>query len=127
MKESKIQTDIRLELGKLANQGVVFWRNTVGQYTEFDAKTNGERIIHYGLGKGSADLIGCVHGRFIGLEVKQPGKNPEQHQVLWTALVRAKGGLVATVRSVDDALAAVRRILSARRCPTCGQHVRDDL
>ena len=124
MKESEIQTAIRLALGKLANRGVVFWRNSVGQCVEFDAKTNGERVIRYGLAPGSADLVGCVNGRFVGLEVKRPGETPRPDQALWANLVRAKSGLVETVTSVEDALAVVRRLFPVGRCTACGQPMR---
>lgn len=115
MKENELQTEMRVELGKLANDGVVFWRNNVGVATHFDKRANREVRVRYGLANGSADLIGCVDGVFVGLEVKQPGEYPTPEQRLWAELVRSKGGFVETVRSVPEALAAVERARRAVR------------
>ena len=48
--ESEIQAHIRLALGRIP--GLVLWRNSTGV-----AERNG-RVQHFGLCKGSSDLIG---------------------------------------------------------------------
>lgn len=97
--ERDIQAAIRLALG--SDPGLVLFRNSVG----YDAGTR----QRFGLCPGSADLIGVCDGRFIGLEVKSDRGRSSPDQVRWAELIRSKGGFVAVVRSVDDALAAVER------------------
>jgi len=57
---------------------------------------------------GTADIIGCVGGRFVGIEVKQPGKAQSDAQRLWQAKVEAAGGLYAVVYGVREATEVVR-------------------
>jgi hypothetical protein len=47
--------------------------------------------------KGLPDLIGCLHGRFFGLEVKMPGK--------WATLLQAQ--VLASITASDGAAAVV--------------------
>lgn len=115
--------------------GLIMWRNANGVYRGYGGR------VRAGLPKGSADLVGVLSvlavlpesytragspvwaegspasrvGRFIALEVKRPGEEPEPHQVAWLADVRARGGFAAVVRSVDEARAA---IAAARRGAT---------
>lgn len=53
-------------------------------------------------GAGIPDLVICYRGRFVGIEVKQPGKNPTALQAHNIDLIRKAGGFAATVRSRDD-------------------------
>lgn len=68
----------------------------------------GGRTIRYGLGVGSADLIACVSGRFVALEVKTGDAKLTEDQEVWGEALRMVGGIYREVRSVEDALAAVR-------------------
>jgi VRR-NUC domain len=51
---------------------------------------------------GLPDLLCCWKGRFIGLEVKQPGgrTSPKQRQVLDE--IEAAGGITAVVTTVEE-------------------------
>jgi hypothetical protein len=100
--ERDIQAAIRLALG--LDPGLVLFRNSVG----YDA---GARQ-RYGLCPGSSDLVGCCDGRFIGLEIKSERGRSSPEQKRWADLIRSKGGFVAVVRSVDEALEAVDRCRS---------------
>jgi hypothetical protein len=99
MSEGQIQDEIRLALSE--EPGLVLWRNNVGV-----AQHRGARVA-YGLAVGSADLIGCLNGRFVALEVKTATGRLAPDQRRWADLVRARGGYVATVRSVAEARAAI--------------------
>lgn len=68
------------------------------------------RTYHGGLGKGSADLILCVGGRFAGMEVKVGREQPSTEQQAWGDQVRDHGGEYFVVRSVADAIVAVRSL-----------------
>lgn len=107
--EREIQQEIREALG--LEPGLLLWRNNVGSARHFDTKTHKESVVRYGLANGSADLVGLLAptGRFFALEVKKPGEAPTKEQAQWAALVRKFGGFCATVRSVEEARAAVER------------------
>jgi hypothetical protein len=107
MTEAQILAAIRLALGRIPD--LVLWRNTTGVTSEFDPKTHETRTIRYGLAPGGADLVGCLAGRFIGLEVKTDTGRPTDEQSRWLDLVRLKGGFAAIVRSPAEALAAIER------------------
>lgn len=66
--------------------------------------------ITYGLGIGSADIVGCVApvGRMFALEVKWPGKKPSKEQDAWRDRVAKLGVRVAVVHSVGQATELVR-------------------
>lgn len=98
--ETILKREILLALNAIP--GVRFWNNVVG----FDDITK----THYGLAKGSADLIGTAHGRFVGLEVKTPKGRLSPDQKLWLEAVNRLGGVGAVVRSVDEAIQIVTRI-----------------
>lgn len=116
-REREIQQDIREALG--LEPDLVLWRNNVGQATEFNARTHESRVVRYGLCVGSADLVGILRtgktGRFFALEVKRPDEYPTADQRTWAQLVRTMGGFCVTVRSVEEARAALAR---ARRGAT---------
>lgn len=107
MSEGQIQDAIRLAMTD--EPGLVMWRNNTGV-----AEHRGARVV-YGLAVGSADLIGCLDGRFVALEVKAAAgrTSPEQRQ--WLDLVRRNGGFAAVVRSVAEAQAAIARAREGAR------------
>lgn len=78
-------------------------RNTVG----FDE----DRAVRYGLGIGSADLVGIVRGsgRVFALEVKTDRGRTSPEQDTWLESVRRMGGFAAVVRSEEEAMSAVKR------------------
>ena len=57
---------------------------------------------------GLPDLILCVSGRFVGLEVKQPGKKPTPLQTRTLEKIKEAGGASAIVTSLDE----VKEIIS---------------
>lgn len=79
-------------------------RNNVGMM-----KTRG-RFVRYGLGVGSPDIVGCVNGRFVGVECKAPGKALEPEQVAWAREWQAIGAVVVWG---DDALEIRNEVMRA--------------
>lgn len=69
--------------------------------------------IHFGLCKGSADLIGWrgmkitqdmvgkTFAQFVSVEVKN-GTSPSPDQIAWKDIVQACGGMAVIVTSIDD-------------------------
>jgi len=82
--------------------GVRVWRPHV-------LATRERSLSGAGLANGSADLIGLVIGRFFALEVKWPGKKPNEDQLIWMATVRTLGGFACIVHSEGEAFEAVAR------------------
>lgn len=56
---------------------------------------------------GVPDLLCCVEGRFWAFEVKRPGEKARPMQEHVMAKIRAAGGNVAVVTSVDDVRVAI--------------------
>ena len=42
---------------------------------------------------GVPDIIACIKGRFVAIEVKKPGEKPKPHQEKWLEAINKKGGL----------------------------------
>ena len=105
MTESTLLHDIRLALGR--EPDLVLWRNNVG----VAPPTPRTRPVRYGLCTGSADLIGILAptGRFVALEVKTATGRPSPEQIMFLALIRARGGFACVVRSIDEARDAIDR------------------
>jgi Holliday junction resolvase len=57
---------------------------------------------------GAPDLLVCYKGRFLGLEVKRPGKNATELQAHTLEEITEAGGVSSVVYSVED----VKDILS---------------
>ena len=86
----------------LRANGVLCWRNETGRgYTPRGTH------IRYGLCPGSADIIACVRGAFVGLEAKTGNAVREPDQIAWAKAVNEAGGRAVVVRSVQEALQAV--------------------
>lgn len=61
---------------------------------------------------GLPDLLICYKGKFIGLEVKVPGKEKTLTalQKKWLKSIRRAGGLSYMVTSTEMAVSAVRKV-----------------
>jgi len=88
------------------NPRVKWHRNNVGSWVD----RQGHRVV-YGLGDGSPDLILCVRGRFVGLEVKTKTGKLSEAQEAWHREWREAGAIVEVVRSPLEAVEVVNRIL----------------
>jgi len=73
------------------------------------------RFVQYGF-KGLSDIIGQLRdGRFLAVEVKQPGGKPTTEQLEFLARVRRYGGVAGVVERVADALTLVEgEVLTTR-------------
>jgi hypothetical protein len=102
--ESQALAEIFLELG--CEPDLKLFRNNVGL-----AEYPGGAKVRYGLFPGSADLIGILAptGRIVSLEVKSPEGTLRPEQVKWARMVRLLGGFACTVRSRQEARAALDR------------------
>jgi hypothetical protein len=97
--ETEIMREIRFAVNKTGK--ATLFRNNVG--VDLDKR------VSYGLGKGSADLIGFRHGDgvMIGIEVKTPAGRLSKEQKLWLDFCKKHGAIVGVARSVQEAMAII--------------------
>jgi hypothetical protein len=107
--ETIVQNEIRLAI---SSPSVRMFRNNVGAF-----KNEAGRLVEYGLGKGSSDLVGFVVREitpemvgksiavFAAIEVKTNSGRVSNTQKAFIDMVRNKGGLAGVARSIDDAKA----------------------
>ena len=103
MSEHSIQSEILLTIGRLP--GSIFWRNNTGKMPN----PKGGGFISFGL-VGSADILGCYRGRFVGIEVKTPTGRQSDQQKKFEAAIKRAGGVYVLARSVSDAVTALEAI-----------------
>lgn len=109
IKESQLQDQIRLELGRVP--GICVWRNNTGS---IEAR-QGYRIAFGCGGAGGADLIGLYRGRFIAIEVKSATGRQSPEQKIYQQLVEKMGGVYVLLRSVEEARAWVADLAAMTR------------
>ena len=115
MTEREIQTAILLACSRgdsrlfRLNAGVA-WQGTVLERTSTRLVLANPYAVHLGP-LGISDLIGWgPGGRFAALEVKAArGGRPTPEQLAFIDLVNRSGGIGAVVRSVEEALEALRQ------------------
>ena len=93
MRETEIQGAI---LNYLRLKGRFFWRNNSGAF-----KTERGGLDRVGT-PGAPDIIGCVDGKFVGLEVETAKGKLSDEQEAFAHALRAFGGKYHVVRSIDD-------------------------
>lgn len=109
--ENKVQRDIELVLG--SQEDLLLLRNTVGAAKFYDEKTAKRRMLTYGLGVGSPDLVGILYDEFTGLgvwfciECKAPGESSTVKQLEVANAWGAFGALVYECHSAEEALQAL--------------------
>lgn len=52
--------------------------------------------------QGTPDIYACLQGRFIAIEVKQPGKKPTPAQVQVLTEIEAAGGITRVMTSASE-------------------------
>ena len=110
MKESKLQRDIRKALEKEIGG---FWFKTHGSQFQM---------------KGLPDLLGCVDGRYIGIEVKKYSSGTTKpHQISVLKRMRTAGAIAFVTRSSEHAVRKLRNKLLKKQTvplPTKGNQIR---
>lgn len=115
MTESDISKQIQVAVTAVGarvfrNNSALAWSGDVSRLKDGSIHIINPRPIHCGLGVGSADLIGIgAGGRFLSIEVKTARGIIRPDQTAWHDMVNSLGGSACIARSVDDALACVRR------------------
>lgn len=101
MSEARILREIEIAIGALP--GVDCRRGSV---MVTDAVTGRRRFLP-GLGAGTPDLVLCVDGRWVGIEVKTQTGRALESQREFQRHVRLAGGVYELARSPADALAII--------------------
>jgi len=92
MKESEITTAIKGYLKTV--EGCFFWKEHGGQFGQ----------------AGIPDIIVCLGGRFVALEVKTEKGKPTALQEVTLRRIRKAGGTAEVVRSVKDVRAVIQKL-----------------
>jgi len=108
--EARIQREIMLALSQA---GCLVWRNNTGQawqgkqiHRAQDQITLSQcRPVHFGLCKGSSDLI-CIspEGFFVAIEVKTSKGRATNEQETFISAVNKAGGRAGIARNPEEAL-----------------------
>lgn len=109
--EARIQREIMLALSQ---NGCIVWRQNTGQawqgrqiHKVQDQITLAQcRPVHFGLCKGSSDILGIQTktGKFLAVEAKTAKGRVTQEQENFLLAVNRAGGIGFVARSAEDAL-----------------------
>lgn len=105
--EAAIQARILLALQQ-EWPDALWWVNRTG--TAWTKGAN-QRPISYGL-VGSSDILGCLDGKMICVEVKTEDGRQEDSQVKFEAAINRASGIYIIARSPEEAVTAVRAAVS---------------
>jgi hypothetical protein len=64
---------------------------------------------------GISDIVGCYHGLFVAIEVKQPGGKVSPIQERFLASVDENGGYTCVAESTFDVVDFIKKVDAARR------------
>ena len=109
--EKSVQRDILLAIG--AEPDLLLMRNTVGTAKYYDEETGKRRVITYGLGTGTPDIVGILFDERTGLgvwfciECKRPGETSTVKQREVRQAWETFGALVYECHSASEALEAL--------------------
>lgn len=98
--EKNIQKTI---LEYLTRKGIFHWRNNTGAITTQATSFSKGRFLQFGA-KGSPDIICCVDGILVGIEVKTKTGVQSQAQKNFQTNLEKAGGRYHLVRSLDDVM-----------------------
>ena len=112
-KGTKESDTVRAILDYLALRGIFAWRQN-SRVVMLPGRGGKDRPYRMGGMKGMADIIGivpctahgihcpCPGGKFLGIEVKQPGNKPTPEQLAFLQAVVKAGGFAFVAHSVAD-------------------------
>lgn len=82
------------------------WRQNQGAFSgEYKGR---KRFVRFSGADGIADIIGLTReGRFLAIEVKQPGKKARPNQEQFLESVRRHGGIAGVVHDLDELQALI--------------------
>lgn len=83
-KEQDIQTSIMNYISSIGGLPIKF--NNIGIYAK----------------AGVSDILACVKGRFVAIEVKRPGKKPTALQSIFIEAINQIGGIAFWTDNLDD-------------------------
>ena len=96
-------------LDLLTLHGVWHYRNNTGAVA---ATHKGKsRFVRFGA-KGAPDIVCVIHGRYVGLELKAPGRKQTPDQIAFERSLTAAGGVYLVVRDVAELNAYLARVNS---------------
>jgi hypothetical protein len=104
MEKKTLEKDIQRDVCEwLDRMGFYFWRsNNIPVF----GKNNGGKMTFRALPKytprGLPDIMVILHGKFIGVEIKQPSTKLSEHQVAFQSFIEKAGARYYVVRSVED-------------------------
>lgn len=97
LSEKQIENQV---LAELKSKGIFAFK--VKSMGTFDQATNRFRAPSPWYRKGCPDVLCCIAGKFIGLEIKTKKGRLSVNQKLFHEDCRRAGGLVFVVRDVDE-------------------------
>lgn len=65
--------------------------------------------------KGKPDIIACVNGWFVGLEMKRPGGEASMHQLKRIKKIKDAGGFADVFDNVEDVKTFIRMVKACVR------------
>lgn len=89
--------------GRLVEWLLVQLRDAGGHWFKIVAPDRGGDV-------GIPDILGCYDGRFVSIEVKQPGESPSPRQKLVLGRIERSGGIAEVIDGRQEAREFIKRM-----------------
>jgi hypothetical protein len=121
--ETEIMRDGLVAMSRAFHPHGIFWRVNVGEaWAGHGQRISKPTVVRLPAGAvvirkasritfgspGQPDTMGCLHGRFVGIEWKTESGTQRKTQEDWEAAAVRAGGIYRIVRSADEAVAFLR-------------------
>ena len=96
------EKDIELQICRyLLTQNIFFWKQPTTGYFDTKRKKFREQASPFAI-RGVADILACVRGRFVAIEVKTRKGAQKHSQKIFEENLTKAGGVYLLARSVED-------------------------
>lgn len=88
----------------LTLKGIFWYRQNTGAMTR-DYKGR-RRFIRFGA-RGAPDIVCCIRGKYVAIELKRPGGRQTSEQAAFEANLKLAGGIYILGHSLEDVVRAL--------------------
>lgn len=107
--EGFIQSYVLGRLQVLENQGIVYFART-NSFSGLVTRYNGSQGYVKNSKRGMPDIVFCMHGKYVGIELKSPKGRQSPEQKLAELHITKVGGIYAVIKTSEEFEEVLRKL-----------------